>query len=436
MTAAGRQDATGGASALQVFTLVSATSLSIQVTGAVSGWIFTNPFTITIDANTPSEEKMYCSAFAGTDPSTITVISRGYDDTVPTTHGVGATVTHTFPSTIVMDVERHIYATSEDDHTQYLTSARHGVPASHEFGTPGSSFAFGAGTTVPSAISTSANAGAGASPARDDHVHVLGAGSVNAFTVFGSAVVGAVGSIQSVGGSASAGTATTFARTDHVHDVDDASIPAAKVVFDPGPLVNAHTGISTMTYAQREALTGTDLWAGRQVFQTDSGTNRTTGLWTWIDATVGWRLPWNQPWGQLAYAENASFTQNIGGVTYQTIGSLTVTAVVPANRVIQVSSRIPLVVQNVGNSIVKIGLFDGSGTNQGLIIDEVLAPDPAPASRTSGEGTIPILGLSGSVTFTPRGLTSTNTMSFTAAAGDPGKAWIRISDGGPNGDPA
>lgn len=288
MTAAGRQDAAGGASALELAaSITDPTALSVLVNGTVSGWIYSFPFTITVDPNTPAEEKMKCSTIVGASPATITVIQRGYDGTVPTTHGLGAAVTHTLPAAVVMDLERHVYDVTEDDHTQYLNALRHADPAHHEFGTPPDVFAFGAGATAPADVGTSASPGGGASPARDDHIHKLGAGSVASFGIVNSALLGLTADIAPVGNAAAAGTASKFARADHVHNVD-----------------------SVMTYAQISALAGANLWVGRVVYQTDTGTNRpNVGLYTYISATTGWRLPWNQPWGVIGPVAESTANQ-------------------------------------------------------------------------------------------------------------------------------
>lgn len=253
MTAAGRQDAAGGATALELFVAITdSAALSFQARGTVSGWVFSEPFTVSIDANTPSEEKLKCESVSGTNPVTFVVLERGYDDTVPTTHGAGAPVTHVLPSTVVMDLERHVYETTEDDHTQYLNEARHADPTQHEFGSPGDEFAFGAGATAGSDIATAAAAGTGDNPAREDHVHKVGAAAINAFTMFAAGVVGIVGEVQPLGGSAAAGTASKFARVDHVHNVSDASIAYAKLSIAAGDIAGskiADLGISTAKIA-------------------------------------------------------------------------------------------------------------------------------------------------------------------------------------------
>lgn len=251
MTAAGRQDANGGAPGLSLFAAITdPAALTLQVSGTVTGWIFARNFTITVDPNTPSEEHMLCSTIVGSNPATITVVTRGYDGSIAVTHGQGAAVQHTFPATIVMDVERHIYVTAEDDHTQYLNSARHASPTLHDFGSPGSAHAYGVGTTAPADVGTTAAAGSGAAPARDDHRHKIGTGAVNVFGMFAAGVVGLAGEVAVLGGAAAAGTIDKFARIDHQHPVADGSIPFAKLLIADGAISGLKLTDATVTRAK------------------------------------------------------------------------------------------------------------------------------------------------------------------------------------------
>lgn len=323
MVAAGRQDATGGATALNLFAPMGFDDLTCQVAGTVSGWVFSENFTMAIDPDTPTEEKLLCASIVGSSPATVTILERGYDNTNATNHNQGARVTHVFPATLAQDFERHIYDTTDDDHTQYLNTVRHQSATLHQYGV---GKALGPGTTTPADIGTVAAAGTGASPARDDHAHELADGAIDAFTLFAAAVIGVVGNVQPLGGAAAAGTGTAFARVDHVHPVTDASIPTAKLLFPAGD----HLGISVLTYAQISALAGADLWEGRRVYQTDTGTGRAVkGEYTYNG--VAWRLPWNMPWGEvvapaLAGADATNYT------AYADIVGMTRTFTAVANR--------------------------------------------------------------------------------------------------------
>lgn len=108
------------------FTLLSGTGYPTGAGGKL--------FWLVIDPGTPQEEKILCSARSGT---TVTVNSgplggRGGDGTSPTSHAPGTTnVQHIFPAIEADDANRHVYVTTDDDHTQYLhyLGATTGAPA-------------------------------------------------------------------------------------------------------------------------------------------------------------------------------------------------------------------------------------------------------------------------------------------------------------------
>lgn len=102
------------------------------------------------------------------------------------------------PDSVVTD-HGSLTGLADDDHTQYLNTARHDLTARHT-----------AGTVVPvatpgsSAVGDAAAAGSSGSLARADHTHGReGFGSVTAETAFS--------------GSSSNGAASTLARSDHQH---------------------------------------------------------------------------------------------------------------------------------------------------------------------------------------------------------------------------
>lgn len=423
MAAAGRQDATGGASALNLFAPVSDPDATFcQASGTVSGWVFSENFTISIDPGTPSEEKILCSTIVGSSPATITFVERGYDDTTPTTHNAGAVITHVLPAAIVMDVERHIYVTTDDDHTQYLNSTRHADPALHQFG---AGKAFGAGTTVPSNVGAVAAAGSGANPARDDHVHDIADAALDHFGLFGAAVIGAIGDVQALGGSASAGTATKFARADHVHDVDDGTIPTAKLAFTAGD----HLGISVLTYAQISALSGADLWEGRKVYQTDTGTGREVqGEYTYNG--VAWRLPWNLPWGKLPNGliqKTSGMTTGIGSEVDMAFGfSLTNTLV--AHRLMRAKVQCGYQQNGTGDNTTVFLISDGSNSHR------VASNSIASGETARMEGCYEWTSVAGALTITPRATSSPGTTDLVAASVSP--ASLTWDDCGPAGSPA
>lgn len=150
-------------------------------------------------------------------------------------------------------------------------------------------------------------------------------------------------------------------------------------------------------------------------------------------------LHWNSAWGELDYDENASFTQNVAG-TYTILGSLSVTATVPPNRILEVRAAVPFIQQNIGDGLVKVGIFDNASVLQQLILNEVLVGQPGSGgpvagTRASAEGGVRLVGLSGTVTYRVKAETSTNTATITGGASDPGSVWIQLIDRGPAGPP-
>jgi len=172
-------------------TTITLTSGTNWPTGAVGN------FYIVIDRGNASEEKVLCSARS---TNSLTVTTRGVDDTSAAAHTAGVTVEHCLTAVELDQANQHQADTAVDDHTQYPNTTRHDVTARHTFGaalpTPA------APTT--SAVGDSAATGAAAGPARADHTH-----GREAFTT--------TPSTQAIGDSASAGVATTVPRGDHKH---------------------------------------------------------------------------------------------------------------------------------------------------------------------------------------------------------------------------
>ena len=79
-------------------------------------------FVISLDPGTPQEEHVLCSARSGV---TVTVNNtglggRGFDNTTAASHASGTTnVEHVAAAIELDDMNRHIYTTSDNDHTQY-----------------------------------------------------------------------------------------------------------------------------------------------------------------------------------------------------------------------------------------------------------------------------------------------------------------------------
>ena len=100
--------AAGFTSGAGTFTLVSGTGYPTGSGG---------PFVLKVDGGTASEEKILCSALSGV---TVTVQTRGYDNTTAASHGTGTTnVEHCYTAAEADDTSDHVYTTTRDDHTQY-----------------------------------------------------------------------------------------------------------------------------------------------------------------------------------------------------------------------------------------------------------------------------------------------------------------------------
>lgn len=118
-----RQEFSGHAVRTTLTALISdsATSLAIDAnTGWPSGSV--GPFVITIDRGEDNEERILATARSGTN---LTGLTRGYDGTTAAEHALGAVVEHTASATKLDDLDDHVYDTGRDDHTQYMTNARH-----------------------------------------------------------------------------------------------------------------------------------------------------------------------------------------------------------------------------------------------------------------------------------------------------------------------
>lgn len=182
-------------------------------------------FVVVIDRGLSTEEKIFCSSRSA-NVLTVGTSGRGFDGTAAASHSNGATLEHELDAAVITALLEHVNANAGDDHSMYLNTARHDVTARHTFGAALGTPAAGAD------IATAGAAGSGASPARSDHVHKIGAGAINSAGMLAAGVVAAAaldaavygGAPANVGTSPSAGAASTLSRSDHVHDLGNGSI--------------------------------------------------------------------------------------------------------------------------------------------------------------------------------------------------------------------
>lgn len=179
-------------------------------TGGANG-----PFSVILEPDVAGkEEHVLVGAQSG---GNCTSVTRGYGDTTGTTHGVGAdgSVIHGTTKNDYDEANRHINDTTLDEHTQYMKAdgTRHDLSARHTYGA-----ALGARPT-PVAVGTALAAGSGAQAAAGDHVHIIGAGAINATTLFAAGAFGAVGDISSIdcADTAAAGASIKPADAAHQH---------------------------------------------------------------------------------------------------------------------------------------------------------------------------------------------------------------------------
>lgn len=182
-----RRDFSGNAVDTTIVGGISATDLTIIIADA-TGWPSgggSGKFYVTIDRGASNEERVLIASRTGTTLTVDNTSDRGVDDTTAATHNANADITHGIAAADADEANAHIFDTVRDDHTQYLTNARHDVEARHQFGgalgTPG----------APSDIGTVPSAGTGDDAAREDHVHQIGAGAIDDPTMFAAGVVDA-----------------------------------------------------------------------------------------------------------------------------------------------------------------------------------------------------------------------------------------------------
>lgn len=93
-------------------------------TGAVG------PFFVVIDKGLTSEEKVKCSSRTA-NSLTVAASGRGMDGTAAASHSAGATIEHVITALDMDNANQHYADTTIDQHTQYLNTGRHDLPARH-----------------------------------------------------------------------------------------------------------------------------------------------------------------------------------------------------------------------------------------------------------------------------------------------------------------
>ena len=93
------------------------------------------PMVIVVGAETPAEEQILIS---GRSVNVLTVAANGRNyqaggGTTGVPHALGEVIRHVLDADSVNDANRHVNADADDDHSQYLNTARHDIDARHAF---------------------------------------------------------------------------------------------------------------------------------------------------------------------------------------------------------------------------------------------------------------------------------------------------------------
>lgn len=129
-----RREYRGASAPAKLASAIQNTTMTLTI-DTVAGWPdgSIGPFTIVIDRDTSSEEKVKIASRSG-NALTVATNGRGADDTSAVAHAVNATVHHCLAASDLALVNKHAADTTQDDHTQYVhvTTAR-SISAPHSF---------------------------------------------------------------------------------------------------------------------------------------------------------------------------------------------------------------------------------------------------------------------------------------------------------------
>jgi hypothetical protein len=274
-----RREYKGAAAKTRLSTNINSAVTSFDIVNA-AGWPTggaNGEFYFTLDADLSTEERCRATSRTG---NTLSGVTRGVDDTTAVAHDAGAdgTVIHSFSADDADEANRHINDTTIDEHTQYMKTdgTRHDLTARHPGGTV-------VPTAVPVAIGTALAEGGGTTLAKSTHVHVIGAGTINATNMFAAGIVdaaaigtGAVGSGELATDAVIAGKIADAAIDDQLLFSTDTQ-PVTVQGTDPGA-IGANKFWFNTTATKRAMLvrnSGNSAW---EVFQSMIGQDYTPTL--------------------------------------------------------------------------------------------------------------------------------------------------------------
>lgn len=398
---------------------IGASDLALDVsdgTGYPTGT--TGHFFIVLHKGLANEEKVECTSRSG-NHFVVTAGGRGADGTTPAIHLAGTQVVQHCVTALEHDNDSaHISDTTRDDHTQYLTDARHDITGRHTFGG-----AFGSPAT-PAAIGTAASVGSGDNPAKEDHVHALGVASINAANLFAAGVVDAAAiATDAVGTAEIAADAVTSSEiaadavgTSELADgaVDAGAIAAGAISL----LAKFAAGIRPYLVQSAQPSSPT---VGDSYYDTDDGI-----VYWYVGATMGWVKQWGLPWGHQTSASVTTPQAGFGSLADATSVTVTWTAVNNRRYEIEVIAH---VTPSNTDSAIAFQITDAANTVKG---QSQMITNTTTAQAICVTKVIET-GLSGSITRKLRvsvgsGTTSINSTTYPTT--------ITVRDIGPSGNPS
>lgn len=328
------------------------TDLSFSITSD-TGWPSggaNGKFYVTINRGGANEERILVQTRSGTTCTIAAVGDRGKDGTSAAAHSAGETVEHTFAGEEAHDYNQHLYNVSLDHHTQYMLASgtRHDLTARHSAGTvvptgvPGAvvanqSAAEGGGTTLaraahqhagpvtaaPVAVGTALSAGSGTNLALANHVHELGAGSIDTASFFAAGIVDAAAI-----GADQVGQSELAANSVGTSELIDLNVTLAKIAHEaPTASVVTWTGTGSNPSLGNGTLAGHHIILGRLVFgliklSIGSTTTLGSGIWEWsipVAYDAAWSFGDNTPFiGKVRANNSGSETHGFVGVSNNT----------------------------------------------------------------------------------------------------------------------
>lgn len=182
-----------------------------------------------------------------------------------------------------------------------------------------------------------------------------------------------------------------------------------------------HAGVTVATYAAINAYAGADVWEGRTVYQSDTGTNRPyEGIYT--HNGIDFRKPWDLPWGILENGRATTTGNQTGNGAANDVTGLTLTNTLIANRWIRATLNLAYSQNSSGTCVFSIH----DGTNH-----TVFSIENASSAGGRGEGSWEFVSTAGSKTVKAQVASAAGTVDLIASSTNPGR--LVLVDLGPAG---